>query len=360
MRLKKTLFACVCAAAAVPALADTRLDYRVEGKDGVVDSVLIGRDKLCINQKGAGHWMLYDRAADTMYYVNDRGRDYTQTNARDLRRQLGLIEAMVSYIDQEWPKQLAHFRVMDSIPQYPNPGEMSRRMLPKVTAILRARGAARADLPNRQQLEEVYRGFDQIDKAGGWDAYAIQAARQNYQWMLDNTSSYQARKAGRRNLGGRRCELTEVSLASKAVPQPIRIIDYCSVGAGELDLSPAERDLFDAFAKASAAATGTMAEVVVVPPAMAKQLGLKSKARLGIDQITIDGIPVHTQLYAAGNRPSSTSTLASVSSQQSFDAALFEVPKGYRRDDPTASTRKALDSSIALVAMLAAIDEEAK
>ena len=362
MGRRQSIFACAfgLGLTAVNACADTRITYRVEGDAPMVESVLVGAGNVRVNQRGGQHWLLYDRGTATLYQVDAGRRQYMQINAAQMQRQQRLIAKVARHIDAQWPAMIEFMRALDGAPAFQNPGTMARKYMPRVSAILREQGAAEADLPTQAELVEVYAMFDQIDRAGGWEQALRNLAKAHYQWALDNTGSYQVRRVGKRTVDGRRCVETQVSLAMKVLPKPTRIIDYCVALPGALQLPAAEQAVLDAFAVDSAKVVGEVAELLVVPAGIARELGIASTIPAGVDQITLDGIPLRSQVYDSQQRLGATSNLAEVASGQRFEPGLFRLPPGYRKLKTESTLQKALDSSIATIATLVAVEDAAK
>lgn len=346
--------------AAAPASADTRITYRIEGNAPMVESVLVGAGKLRVNQRGGQHWLLYDRNAATLYQIDAGKRQYMEINAAQMQRQQRLIAKAARHIDAQWPAMIEFMRTLDRSPAFQNPGAMARKYMPRVKAVLREQGAAESDLPTQAELAEVYAMFDQIDKAGSWEQALRNVTKAHYQWTLDNTGSYQVRRVGKRTVGGRSCVETQVSLAMKVLPKPTRIIHYCVAAPGALQLPATEQAVLNAFAADSAKVVGELGDLIVVPAGIARELGIESTIPAGVDQITLEGIPLHSQYYDPQQRPSATSTLAEVAGGQRFEPSLFRLPSGYRKFETESTLQKALNSGIATIATMMALQDTAK
>lgn len=339
------------------AIADTRLHYRVDGNDPVVESVLLAGDKIRINQQGGQHWMLYDRSLGTMYYVNAAQRDYMKFDAGQLQRQERLLQQATRYIDAGWHDFVRIMKGYDRHPMMQNPGRMARDSLPRVTSILRDFGASDADLPTHGELENVYRMFGQIDAHGGWEGWFRAMSTEFYQWALDNTGSYQVRKTDSETIGTWRCQWSEVSLTIKELPKPTRIIDYCLVPVEDLDLPASERELFNRFAADSAVITGIGDDFEVVPAGIARELGLESRVSLGVRNLVIEGVSVQSRFYEADQRVSSTSTLARIETDAQIDPDQFQVPAGYPPSGTGPELERALEGTVAMLASMKAVED---
>ncbi len=336
------------------AVADTRLQYAVDGSDPVIESVLIAGDKIRFNQSGGEYWMLYDRSTGVMHYVNAAQRNYMKFDARQLERQERLLEQATRYVDASWQDFVQTMKSHDRNPMMQNPGQMARRSFPQVITTLRRFGATDADLPSQGELEETYRMFGQIDAHGGWEGWFRALSTEFYQWALDNTGSYHVRKAGSETIDRWRCQWSELSLAMDVLPQPTRVIDYCIVPVHDLDLPASDRELFNRFAADSAVITGLADDFEVVPAGIARELGLKSTVSLGVKNIVIEGISVQSRFYGPDQRVSSTSTLTSIERDVRIDPAEFRVPDGYQPNPHLQALDQALEGTIAMLATMTA------
>ncbi len=338
------------------AVADTRIVYQVDGADPVIESVLIAGDKIRFNQFGGEHWMLYDRSTGVMHYINAAQRDYMMFDARQLERQERLLQQATRYIDAGWQDFVQTMKSHDRNPMMQSPGQMARNSFPQVIATLRRFGATDADLPSQDELEETYRMFGQIDAHGGWEGWFRALSTQFYQWALDNTGSYQVRKAGSETIDRWRCQWSELSLSMDVLPEPTRIIDYCIVPVHDLDLPASDRELFNRFAADSAVITGLADDFEVVPAGIARELGLKSRVSLGVKNIVIEGISVQSRLYGPDQRVSSTSTLARIEKDVRIDPGVFRVPDGYQPNRHLQAADQALEGTIAMLASMQAVE----
>lgn len=342
MTLRTALLAGLLTTAALPAWADTRIEYQVEGTDGVVDLVLIGHGMMRMNQRGSGYWNLYDLDSDTFYQVNDARKEYRKIDHARMRRFREQAEEANRYVDRMWPVVLEQMRTIDR--KYPQLMERARTMdqdMPAAVAALKRAGAK--DLPTDAEMEEVYAAYKEWSKYKSWEEAIIVESKKQYAWSLQNTTRFSVRKAGKRNVAGRSCEVTEISLSTEALPRPVKLTEYCGVAPAALGLPPEDQAVVEGLRRTTAAFTGQANEIELVPSAVARHLGIKSKVEIGLNQITLDALPIQTRYYT-GNAVSTTSTLASVSTTETIDPAQFRLPKGYRQYDHDADHKLVMDA----------------
>lgn len=339
---KAWLAGALVAGIAAPVAADTRIDYTVEGSDGVVETVLIGHGKMRMNQHGIGYWNLYDPASDIFYQVNDARKEYWQIDHAQMRRLEQQTVEAVRYVEKMWPVVIGQMRILDR--GYPELMEQARNMSGDLRgAAAKLRKAGVRDIPSEQQMDEVSKSYQEWSKYKTWEEAVLAESRKQYQWSLQNTTRFSVKKTGRRTVAGYPCNTTEITLSTAALPKPVKLMEYCGVMPAALKLPVAERGVIEDLRRATEMLAARTNEAVLVPPAVAKQLGIKSKVTLGIDQITLDALPVETRYYT-GNKVTSTSTLSRISTNETLAPEQFRVPKGYRRYDPAAALQPVLDS----------------
>ena len=362
--------AALAAAFAGPSLADTRMDYRLEGEDPVVESVLIGQGKLRVEQHGIGQWMLYDQAAQTIYYVNDARREYQQIDKASIRATMDRIAAATDYVDRTWKRMLGYWRDFDR--RYPQlwqragtmraDMEKARRTLQEVKArypkAYAAAVAEQGDFPDGQDMEKTVAFYEDLArKYESFERMFVGVSKEHYQGMLENTGRYSVVRAGMRQVAGYRCETNVVGLSMRVLPEPVKIMEYCSVPPSALGLRDADRAVVDGLRELTADLAQSTAAVPIVPAGIAAALGLPSKVDMGVAQLTLDALPVETRFYT-GDRVTTTSTLASVSAIARPDPGAFRLPGGYRRVDPQPQLRRMLDRALEMEADAKALDIE--
>lgn len=247
-RLPDLLVAAV-ASLALPALADTRIEYVDEASNDTATEFLIKDGKVRMNDPDEQGYTLYDHNTKLLTFVDHGEKTYTEMDEASMEKMSSQVNAAM----QEMRKQM-------------------EQMTPE----------------QRAMMEKMMGG-------------ASNAGKSMFEMDVERTGKHQQK-------AGHKCEQVFFTVGSMARTE------LCVVDPDEIDMPAADRRALD----------GMQEQMRLMAEKMTESIGVN----FTFDFESMGGLPV----YMKEDNETSGQVLDDVSHAR-LDASLFEVPKGYRKDE---------------------------
>lgn len=109
---RKTTATVAFALFAVPAAADTKLQYVDDGTDAPQSSILVKDGKVRMNSADSSNWTLYDSATNTLTTINPDDKTYTVMDEATMKEVSGQMSDAMAEMKREMEKMSPEQRAM--------------------------------------------------------------------------------------------------------------------------------------------------------------------------------------------------------------------------------------------------------